>query len=168
MRMAPISAAASTGFLVLALALAMIGRSTATADAAQAVDVALVLAADVSRSINDDEFPLQRSGYAAAIADPRVLEVIRSGPHGAIAVSFVEWAGDFEQKTVVDWTLIRDAADARQFAAALLTAPRSFVGRTAIGSAIDFSMGLLARAASRPTGGSSTFPATGPATRAGR
>jgi hypothetical protein len=111
--------------------------------AAQAVDVRVVLAADVSRSIDDDEFMLQRRGYAAAIADPRVLEAIAAGRHGAIAVSFVEWAGEGEQKTVIDWTLIAGADDARHFAAALLAAPRSFVGRTAIGSAIDYSLGLL-------------------------
>ena len=111
--------------------------------ARESVDVALVLAADVSRSINDDEFTLQRRGYAAAIADARVVDVIRSGPHGAIAVAFVEWAGEVEQRTVVDWTVIRNADDARRFADALLAAPRSYVGRTAIGSALDFSAGLL-------------------------
>ena len=131
---------------VLATAIAL-GLATtvplARSAPAKAVDVALVLAADVSRSINDEEFGLQRRGYAAAIASARVLEAIRSGAHGAVAVSFVEWAGEGEQKTVVDWTLIGDDADARKFADALLAAPRSFVGRTAIGSAIDFAMGLL-------------------------
>ncbi len=128
---------------LLALAAGAVGPPARPARAAQAVDVALVLAADVSRSINDGEFALQRRGYAAAIANPRVIEAIGSGPHGAIAISFVEWAGDSEQKTVVDWTVIHDGADARKFAAALLEAPRSYVGRTAIGSAIDFSMGLI-------------------------
>ncbi|MGD0186611.1 MAG: DUF1194 domain-containing protein [Roseiarcus sp.] len=126
-----------------ALAFAAIGPSAGKAPAAQAVDVALVLAADVSRSIDDEEFALQRRGYAAAIADPRVLDAIRSGRHGAIAVAFVEWAGEGEEKIVVDWAVIGEPADARKFAAALAEAPRSFVGRTAIGSAIDFSMGLL-------------------------
>jgi Protein of unknown function (DUF1194) len=111
--------------------------------AAEPVDVALVLAADVSRSINEEEFGLQRRGYAAAITSPRLMEAIRTGAHGAIAVSFVEWAGEPEQRTVVDWMLIRNEADARKFADALLAAPRSFVGRTAIGSAIDFSLGLI-------------------------
>jgi uncharacterized protein DUF1194 len=128
----------------IAFALATTEPPARAAPGAPAVDVALVLAADVSRSINDEEFGLQRRGYAAAIASSRLLEAIRSGPHAAIAVSFIEWAGEGEQKTVVDWTLIRGEADARQFAATLLAAPRSFVGRTAIGSAIDFSMGLLA------------------------
>jgi hypothetical protein len=128
---------------VVALAVAAVGPSAGEARAAQAVDVALVLAADVSRSIDDEEFALQRRGYAAAIADPRVLDAIRSGRHGAIAISFEEWAGEGEEKTVVDWTVIGEAADARQFAAALVDAPRSYVGRTAIGSAIDFAMGAL-------------------------
>jgi hypothetical protein len=128
----------------IAFALATTEPPARAAPGAPAVDVALVLAADVSRSINDEEFGLQRRGYAAAIASSRLLEAIRSGPHAAIAVSFIEWAGEGEQKTVVDWTLIRGEADARQFAATLLAAPRSFVGRTAIGSGIDFSMGLLA------------------------
>ena len=141
MRGARIRLAVSAALVILAVA--AIAPSAKRARAAQAVDVALVLAADVSRSIDDEEFALQRRGYAAAIADPRVLDAIRSGRHGAIAVSFVEWAGEGEQKTVVDWTLIGEAADARKFAAALADAPRSYVGRTAIGSAIDFSVGVL-------------------------
>jgi hypothetical protein len=114
-----------------------------TAVAADAVDVRLVLAADVSRSIDDGEFTLQRRGYADAISDPKVLDAIAAGRHGAIAVSFVEWAGGGEQKTVIDWSLIAGADDARKFAAALIGAPRSFFGRTAIGSAIDYSLGVL-------------------------
>ena len=134
-----VAVAAIIAALVFGLAVPA-GRS---AEAAQGVDVALVLAADVSRSIDDEEFALQRHGYAAAISDPRVLDAIRSGRHGAIAVSFVEWAGAVEQKTVVDWTVIGDAAAAHKFADAIAGAPRSFVGRTAIGSAIDFSRSLI-------------------------
>ena len=130
---------AAIAALIFALALPAVRQ----AEAAEGVDVALVLAADVSRSIDDEEFALQRRGYSAAISDPRVLDAIRSGRHGAIAVSFVEWAGAIEQKTVADWTVISDAASARKFADAIGGAPRSFVGRTAIGSAIDFSRGLI-------------------------
>ncbi|HEY1942640.1 MAG TPA: DUF1194 domain-containing protein [Roseiarcus sp.] len=133
------TARAALVVLILA-AIAPTGRS---AQAAQAVDVALVLAADVSRSIDDEEFALQRRGYSAAISDPRVLEAIQSGRHGAIAITFVEWAGETEQKTVVDWTVIADAAAASKFASAIAEAPRSFLGRTAIGTAIDFSRGLI-------------------------
>ena len=113
------------------------------ARAAEPVDAAIVLAADVSRSINDEEFALQRQGYAAAITHPRVMEAIRSGQHAAIALAFLEWAGDGEQKVVVDWSTLKADADAAKFAAALLAAPRAFVGRTAIGTAIDFSMSIL-------------------------
>jgi hypothetical protein len=141
-----VSVCVAVCFFMMAMA-AGSGRLTEFARAAQALDVKLVLAADVSRSINDGEFDLQRRGYAAALTNPRVLDAIRAGRHGAITVSFLEWAGEGEQKTVVDWTLIRDADDARKFAAALLEAPRSFVGRTAIGSAIDFSMGVLGESA---------------------
>jgi hypothetical protein len=128
-------------FAFLFFAVASVARERASA--AEIVDVRLVLAADVSRSIDDEEFMLQRKGYAAAITDPRVLDAIAAGRRGAIAVSFVEWAGAGEQKTVVDWTEIAGAGDADKFAAALIAAPRSAVGRTAIGSAIDFSMGML-------------------------
>jgi hypothetical protein len=133
----------ATSVTVISLAATGIVQLAGAANAAEAVDVALVLAADVSRSINDDEFALQRGGYAAAITSPRLLNAIHSGAHGAIAVSFVEWAGEAEQKTVIDWQVIRDEADAHKFAAALLATPRSYVGRTAIGSGIDFAAGLL-------------------------
>ena len=113
------------------------------ARAGQALDVKIVLAADVSRSIDADEFALQQRGYAAAISDPRVIDAILAGRHGAIAVSFVEWAGLDEQTKVIDWKVIASAADARAFADTLRDAPRAFVGRTAIGSAIDYSLSLL-------------------------
>ncbi len=112
--------------------------------AGQAIDVRIVLAADVSRSIDADEFALQQHGYAAAISDPRVIDAILAGRHGAIAVAFVEWAAADEQRTVIDWKVIANADDARAFADALANAPREFLGRTAIGSAIDFSVGALA------------------------
>ncbi len=113
--------------------------------AADAVDVLLVLAADVSRSIDDEEFALQRRGYAAAITNPQVLGAIAAGEHRAIGLAFVEWSGETEQTLVADWTVIRGPAHAGAFAAALLAAPRSDFGHTAIGSALDYSVGLLAK-----------------------
>ena len=68
------------------------------------VDLLLVLAADVSRSVDERKFRLQREGYAAAISDPHVIDAIRSGPHQRIAVCFVEWSGFGAQKLVIDWT----------------------------------------------------------------
>lgn len=113
------------------------------ARAAQAVDVALVLAADVSRSITNDEFQLQRQGYANGIANPAVIKAIRAGTHGAIALTFIEWSGAGEQQIVVDWQILRDDATAKGFVDALLEAPRSFYGRTSISAAIDFAMARL-------------------------
>jgi len=122
-------------------------RRAAAAGAPVAVDAAIVLAADVSRSIDDDEFALQRRGYADAIQSQQLLDAVSTGPHGAIALAYVEWAGDGEDKVVVDWAVIRNQTDAGAFAAALTAAPRSFVGRTAIGTAIDFSFAMFAESA---------------------
>jgi hypothetical protein len=113
---------------------------------ADTVDVALILAADVSRSVDDDEFKLQRQGYAAAVTNPRVLQAIAGGPHGAVAICFVEWSGPEEQQVVADWTVIRDGESAATFAATLLNAPRSFVGRTSISAALDFSRAYFVKA----------------------
>src|SRR5271165_6176367 len=130
--------------LVFVLALVSPGSEPAVADESTiAVDAAIVLAADVSRSIDGGEFALQRKGYADAIEDQKLIDAVSTGPHGAIALAYVEWAGEGEQKDVVDWTIIRNSSDAWAFAAALTAAPRSFVGRTAIGSAIDFSFALF-------------------------
>ena len=128
------------------LVLATSAAAGARADETIAVDAAVVLAADVSRSIDDDEFALERRGYAEALVNQKFLDAVSTGPHGAIALAYVEWASDHEQKLVVDWAVIRNAADARAFSAGLVEAPRSFVGRTAIGSALDFSFALFAEA----------------------
>jgi Protein of unknown function (DUF1194) len=109
------------------------------------VDVLLVLAADVSRSVDERKFKLQREGYAAAIVDPRVVRAMTGGPKGRIGVIFVEWASEWEQKVVVDWTIIASEQDAQQVAGRMLDATRSYWGRTSISAAIDFSMKLLAR-----------------------
>lgn len=110
-----------------------------TAARAEQVDLQLALIADVSRSVDNDEFRLQREGFASALTDPRVLSAIRSGAVGAIGVTFIEWSGDDEQKVVVDWTVIRDGESGAVVADQIRTAPRSFTGRTSISAAIDFS-----------------------------
>jgi hypothetical protein len=118
-----------------------------TASAADTTDLLLVLAADVSRSVDYQKFQLQRDGYAAAMSDPRVIEAIRSGPQGRIAVSFVEWSGFGAQKVVIDWTEISDMASARAFGARVSAAPRSFADRTSISGAIDFAVDQFDHAA---------------------
>jgi uncharacterized protein DUF1194 len=114
--------------------------------AADDVDLLLVLAADVSRSVDQPKFQLQRDGYAAAISDPRVVEAITSGPNRRIAICFVEWSGQGNQKLVIDWTLISDSNSARAFGDQLAEAPRSFADRTSISGGLEFSMTQFARA----------------------
>jgi hypothetical protein len=118
----------------------------AVASAAEQVDLLLVLAADVSRSVDSGKFQLQREGYAAAISDPRVLDAIRSGRNGRVGVAFVEWSGIGSQRVVIDWTTVSDAESAKGFGDRLLEAPRSFADRTSISGAIEFAMGQFARA----------------------
>lgn len=111
---------------------------------AEQVDLLLVLAADVSRSIDAGKFQLQREGYAAAISDPRVLQTISGGLNGRIGVTFIEWSGIGNQKIVIDWTAISDADSAKSFGDRLLEAPRSFADRTSISGGIEFAMMQLA------------------------
>lgn len=133
--------------LRLCLALAtLLPAGPARPDEAPPVDLMLVLAADVSRSITDEKYELQRKGYAAAMSDPDVLRAIAAGPRRRIAVAFVEWAGAGSQRLVIPWTTIGGEAEARAFGAAVAAAPRSFADRTAIGSALDFAAGLFAAA----------------------
>ena len=110
---------------------------------AEPVDLELVLAADGSGSIDDDELRLQREGYAAALKDPRVLGAIRSGSHGAIAVAFVEWGGPTSVHTIVDWTVIRDEGSADAWGRRLLAAPRAATGYNSISAAIDYGASLI-------------------------
>jgi hypothetical protein len=118
----------------------------AAADAAEQVDLLLVLAADVSRSVDHPKFLLQREGYAAAISDPQVMDAIKSGPHQRIAVCFVEWSGFGAQKLVIDWTMIDSPGAARKFGDQLLELPRAFADRTSISGGIEFAAAQLERA----------------------
>jgi Protein of unknown function (DUF1194) len=131
--------------LVIALLSLALTLSPA-ARAAEPVDLLLVLAADVSRSVTEGKFKLQREGAAAAISHPDVVKAITSGPNRRIAVCFVEWATAGMHNIVVDWTVIEDGNAARGFGDRLVEAPRSFAGSTSISSAIDFSVTQLERA----------------------
>lgn len=108
--------------------------------AGTAVDLQLVLAADVSRSIDDKRFRLQREGYAAAIADPRVVRAMTGGRLKQLALCYCEWSSPSQQITLVDWTLIDSQESAEGFAGQLLMPPRPFAASTAIGEAIGYSM----------------------------
>ena len=113
---------------------------------AEPVDVLLVLAVDVSRSIDEDEARLQREGYRNAVSDPRVVEVIRRGMIGAIGLAYVEWAGFEYQRLVIPWTRIAGQDDADAWSSALAEAPRNSLSWTSISGGIDFARRALAEA----------------------
>ena len=129
--------------LVLAASLLSLGTPLR---AQEPVDLLLVLASDVSRSVDTRKFQLQREGYAAALSNPKVVDAIRSGPHGRIAICFVEWSGVTSQKLVIDWTIVSDAASARKIGDQLIELPRAFADRTSISAGIEFAMSQLERA----------------------
>lgn len=107
------------------------------------VDVALVLAVDISNSMDTDEQELQREGYVAAFRSPLIHQVIRSGMLGRVAVTYVEWAASTNQQIVMPWTEMEGPEDAISFAEQLARAPLRRAPRTSISGAIDFSVRLL-------------------------
>lgn len=134
--------------LVVGLATLLLS-ATATVQRAKAeerVDLLLVLAVDISRSVDERKFRLQREGYAVALTDQRVINAMTSAAEGRIAICFVEWSGAMAQAVLVDWTVVASATDAEGLAERIRTAPRLFMERTAIGAAIDFSIAQLLRA----------------------
>jgi hypothetical protein len=110
------------------------------------VDVLLVLAVDISRSIDEDEARLQREGYRAAVSDGAVVEAIRGGMIGAVAVTYVEWAGAEYQRQVLPWMRIAAQPDADLWAEKLAEAPRASLSWTSISGGIEYSRRMLAEA----------------------
>jgi hypothetical protein len=107
------------------------------------VDVELVLAVDISYSMDLDELALQREGYVEALTSPEFLNALKNGMHGRIAVSYVEWAGVIDQKLVVPWRLIDGRASAEAVAAQISRAPTRRAYRTSISGALTFSASLF-------------------------
>lgn len=103
------------------------------------VDVELILAVDISQSMDDDEQRIQREGYLAALTSEEVLRTIEYGPIGRIAVSYVEWGGENHQMVIADWQIIEDLATAQSFAAKIVEAPLNKDHRTSISTALLFS-----------------------------
>lgn len=128
---------------LLVLAALLPGRPAAAQDM---VDVALVLLADGSGSIDPEEFQLQRQGYAEALTSPEVLAAIRSNANQKLGVIFVEWGAPSSQEIIVDWTVIDGEASAADFAAQLRAAPKKTFGYNSISNAIDLGVQLLDRA----------------------
>lgn len=110
---------------------------------AEPVDVELVLAADGSGSIDNDELAFQREGWAKAIESPDVLQAIRNGAHGKIAILYLEWGGPTSQHVIVDWHVVSDLESAQRFGDRLRSEPRAARGYNSISAAIDFSVNLI-------------------------
>ncbi|MDH3196265.1 MAG: DUF1194 domain-containing protein [Hyphomicrobiales bacterium] len=119
-------------------------RSHAQAGRQTEVDLELVLAVDISRSMDIDEQALQRAGYVAAFRHPEVIAAIGSGLIGRIAVTYLEWAGPATQLHVVPWTLVEDTQSAHAFADAMAAAPISRERHTSISTGLITAASLLA------------------------
>ena len=130
-------------FLVITL-LASIAPAKAQSQTLPTTDLLLVLVVDASGSVNQTRFELQRRGYADAFRSPRVLDAIRGGSTGSIAVTMTQWTGPTMHVQAVPWMLVKDAASASALADAIEAAPRQlFGGGTSISGAIDNAMLLL-------------------------
>jgi hypothetical protein len=123
---------------VLSLLAATLAPGAVSAQATIPVDIELVLAVDVSRSMTEHELEIQRRGYAAALTSAEVIRAITGGIHGQIALLYLEWAGHRSQRVVVGWTLIRGLADAEAVAARLTADFDETLRRTSISGALDF------------------------------
>ena len=124
----------------LALALATL---TGPARAETSVDLALVIAVDISYSMDPEEQALQREGFAQAFRSPLVHEAIRGGALGRIAVTYMEWAGAYDQKVIVPWMVLDNLESILAFADRIASTPLRRAQRTSISGAIDFGVKLL-------------------------
>jgi len=131
---------------VLSLA-AWVGTAAATVAAALAapqVDVALVLAVDVSDSMDAGELAVQRAGYVAALSHPDFLRAVREGESGRVALTYFEWAGSVRRESVVGWSIIDGPESAGRFAEKLAAQPFETFRSTSISNALAFGQQLLA------------------------
>jgi hypothetical protein len=110
---------------------------------ANAVDVQLILAVDVSYSMDMDELAIQREGYAQAIVSRDFLQALKTGPHGKVAVTYFEWAASSDQKIIIPWRVIDGPESADAVAAEILKTPIRRASRTSISGAIYFAMPLF-------------------------
>jgi hypothetical protein len=134
----------------------------ATGSRAAEVDLALILAVDVSSSMNEHELRTQRDGYVSAFRDPQVLLSIESGARGRIAVTYLEWAGPTYQNVLIPWTVIDEPADAARFAAALAAMPLVAEAGTSISGGLSAAGRLLATSGIRSDRGVVDVSGDGP------
>jgi hypothetical protein len=112
-------------------------------DKAAAVDIELILAVDVSYSMDMDELAVQREGYAQAIVSKEFLQALKAGPSGKIAVTYFEWAASNDQKIIIPWRVIDGPETADAVSEEILKTPIRRASRTSISGAINFAMPLF-------------------------
>jgi len=133
-----------TGTVVVAAAVFAGAASLAPpVPSAESVDLALILAVDVSRSMNIDEQNAQRSGYVSAFRSQEIFESIAAGPRGRIAVAYVEWSGPSYQRTMVPWRVIASRTDAEALAAEIADLPLSPRSGTSLSAVLAFAGALF-------------------------
>jgi hypothetical protein len=127
-----------------ALAAFCVAQNPGGAAPTQEVDLALVIATDVSYSVDENEARFQRQGAVTAFRNPEVVKAIQSGPRGRIAVAYIDFATAGSNKVIADWHVIHDKASADEFADILEAAPRTLGVNTSISSGIELAEHLLA------------------------
>lgn len=148
-RAAQVAMAAAATAISLAAASATLGRGLPSAAiqngtaSTTMVDVQLVIAVDVSYSMDPDEQALQREGYIAGLTSPEFMRALREGMHGKVAVTYFEWAGPYDQKVIVPWRLIDGPEAADAFASEIAAAPYRRASRTSISGALIFAKPLF-------------------------
>jgi hypothetical protein len=133
----------AAGFALGALAAPNLPRLADKNPTAVAVDVELVIAVDVSYSMDPDEQALQREGYILALTSREFMQALRQGANGKIAVTYFEWAGQFDQKIIMPWRLIDGPEAADAVAAEIAAAPYRRASRTSIAGALRFAKPLF-------------------------
>jgi hypothetical protein len=129
--------------LILCLSCELAAAAAVLETQAAPVDVELVLAVDVSRSMDAEEFALQRAGYVMALRHPDFLNAVRAGRNGRIALTYFEWAGTVREETVVPWQIIDSSEAAADFAARLESRPVDTFRGTSISEALTFGSDLF-------------------------
>jgi hypothetical protein len=119
------------------------GHQLADKEATPSVDVELVLAVDVSYSMDMDELAIQREGYAQAIVSKEFLQALKTGPNGKIAITYFEWAASSDQKIIIPWRVIDGPETADAVANEIMKTPIRRASRTSISGAINFAMPLF-------------------------
>ncbi|MFZ5692366.1 MAG: DUF1194 domain-containing protein [Pseudomonadota bacterium] len=118
-------------------------RGGAAQQPATTVDVELVLAVDISYSMDPDELALQREGYMKALTSSEFLNALRQGIHGKVAITYFEWAGASEQRVVVPWRVVDGPESAGSVASEIMSAPIRRAARTSISGALLFGAALF-------------------------